>query len=235
MPYYRRRRAIRRRAPLRRKRLYKRKVRRNNATTMRFKPGLAKGVLVADRYFLKQRFTYVNNTSAETAGVFSILIKGNSIHNVAGGSGEAQGSSALANLYNKWRIHGSSILVRFANSDSTNQILAVTPANSDITGEGSQAFLDQSYSKFTQVGPLTGNGKGVVKSYMTTKRMYGLKRIDQEEDLVGLTTPTDPSQLWYWNVNLFNANNASTTGGQLYIEIMYFIEYFDRKPISTQA
>lgn len=67
---------------------------------------------------------------------------------------------------------------------------------------------------------------GICKNYMSTKRIWGSKNVD-DDDFYGRTdTGTNPTDLWYWHISVNNADaSAMATGDYMEVSITYYVEF----------
>lgn len=231
-------RAYRKKAPAyraRRKFVYrKRRImrkRQNNPSKMTFKPRKQLGLAFPERYLTKVKGTLLLNTAA-SSGALSYQVYGNSITDFGAGlsSENVSGFSSLAAIYNKCIVYGSKIKVNFANSTTTPKYVILWPQpDSSSTPSNIRAMMDQPYSKSRQVSANTGQGKAFLTQYIASKRIFALKDLKDNEDLVfGLSTPSTPIKAWSWYFRIDNGTGSGTDADLTKIEIVYYIECFER-------
>lgn len=139
-------------------------------------------------------------------------------------------------MYERFRCRGSSFKINFVNTNSTiPMIVGFYPYPDTITGTNDlDDAMSQPYSKFSLVGTAAGTSRSnILKSYMSTKKVYGLTNIDDAAAYVGLTggtgTGDDPANEWVWSLYFGAADGAGNPTLMGLVDITYYIEFFDRK------
>lgn len=186
--------------------------------------------ITPDRYFAKLKFQAHKQFTTNALQVYSF--RGNSVYDpdVAIGGTQPAGFDQLMSLYYNFRVHGSKIRVEYING-RTGQTppIALVPVNSAaIPGYSDiDQIGEDPYSK-SAIMSVAGGSKDryVIKSYMTTKKFFGYKSINQETDFVGSAT-LNPNIQFYWNIYAasYDVNNVSI---EIRVTVTYFVEFFNR-------
>lgn len=187
--------------------------------------------VIPDRYMCKLNFVDLDTVNSFTSN--QKLYRGNGPYDpeVPIGGGQPAGFDQLLALYKNYRVHSSAIHVELAQSGSTAHapwLISVRP-NSTNTFLGRIPETESPYCKYI-VG--TGNEVSSVKlyNYMGTKKLLGLKSIDQEENLTG-DSANFPATQWYWSVSMSSMDAITNISCERMVKITYWIEFFNRKDI----
>lgn len=227
-------------------RRYGRVRRDRNKATSSFTKGVG-AAITADRMFTKLKFMKTFKL-AGTSSVTTVDIRfyGNAIHDCDASTTaqtfNALGYKALANLYTRYRVHGSKCTARFmstANGSANFAKLTVCPSPADpITTANIISRFP--YAKTNLVGSSVGQNIRTISNFMSTKKMLGIKAIDSnpeyDGDMNADGSGSVPQIPWYWHISADSINGSTTFDGSLYVdvEITYFVELFDRVHIQVQ-
>lgn len=203
--------------------------------------------IVSDRHFCKlyQPLT-VRYIGSGAGALVSVNLQGNGF----GIAGEEAvqfpaGLLELSNLFERYVIYGTKVKVEIDNESNTGGLRALlVPLNEQsalLTDY--QSCLSNPYARDKIMGPSTGQNKAILKNYMTTTRMWGLKKgqVKTEDDFSGDTTDSgslpggmsDPVNTWWWNL-LFEPTLASdTVNACVTIKVTTYVEFYNRRPLST--
>lgn len=225
MAYYRKKRTSRKRAYTRRRKYAKRKVSRKRATAM-----VSRGLPVSDRCFAKLRYTTRLDLTPVTAPTDSWVFSGNSLFDpdVSGSGSQPMGFDQYATFYNKYRCRGSKIVVRAAATSGSHFPckLVVYPQDDNATVTG----VDNAAARaFARTGVTSGYGGPVttLKNYMTSKKQFGVKSINEETSYAAAVN-ANPSLRWYWCISVGTLDlTTSIAGMYAEIEITYYTEFYD--------
>jgi hypothetical protein len=140
------------------------------------------------------------------------------------------GFSEMAAFYLSYRVKGSRIKVQVVNQSSTAGELIVVPLNLDpgaaILPNTVISWKSNPYSKFNMIstagGPVT-----TVSQQMTTRKIYGNKMTDYDDNFSSPTSST-PVNNWFWAIGVYTmATTTSTFLLDLCIDMD--VEFFDRR------
>lgn len=227
MPYRRR---YRNRKNPRRRRNYRK---RRNQHALSKVVNLSTGI--PDSIMTKLKYTGTYTLSDATGGVGAAQIfRGNSIYDpdYTGVGGQPLGHDEWANFYTYYKVHGSSIKVTFLPTVSTvansNLVCSVCPTLG-IMSTGSFTSVDlmeQPYANWTISGPANGGVIRTLKKYMSTKKIFGQKQID-DDDFEGVFSG-NPQNPWYWSVFAFPVDGSSTFTLDMVVQVTYYVELKNR-------
>lgn len=156
------------------------------------------------------------------------------------------GFDQYAALFNKYIIYGSKITVKYIqNRSATSYNFYIIPAPVAGTpgwlGSVGTDPLEQPYAKGRLIaanGVANNDASGVMKHYMSTKKMFGIKG-ELSEEFYASTTATNPTRVWSWILyqTVFGFNDslapAAATLDMYYdIKITYYCKFFDRVTVA---
>lgn len=90
------------------------------------------------------------------------------------------------------------------------------------------------YSKWKQ-GYIYGLGsQDVIKSYMSTSKIYGLgKRAVKDENDFSAAVTANPVSEWHWKMYVWNGTGSTSTSYiTMSVKITYYVKFFGRKTLS---
>lgn len=165
------------------------------------------GTFLPQRLRLNLVWSYMyNETDADGYATYSI--KGNGMNEPLAGNNEAVGCTALANLYNRYRVLASSILIECINNDADDAVYVVCyPAKA--TGAIGQANVQAAHgiSGAKNVTVSNQTGRGILMHYARTADVLNIPMaadVNLNSDLTG-----NPTTLWYWVVYIHNLDGAA--------------------------
>lgn len=210
------------------KRYYKkRKSRYNKINKMVVRGPLS----TPDRLLVKLKYAELIRMTGLTAQSF--VFRGNSCFdpNQSGVGAQPNGFDEWSALYTRYRVFASKIKCNVVNQDAAaGAMFVLMPSDSLAPIATINSTAGNAYVKTLVLGCATGNDKGVVSSYMSTKAMRG-ENISQEDDYSALTT-ANPAKQWYHilQVNSIDQSITSVDIG-VFVEIVYYTEFFRRKQL----
>lgn len=162
--------------------------------------------------------------------------------NEEGGGQQPQGFDQWMAFYEKYRVHGSKCMCTFYALNA--QDTSVVPKRAFVYPSNTPGWTDniqmqsrsiRSYNRWKHIGSQNGlRSLAAVKNYMSTKRMYGLKSIAQEDNFTGTAT-TDPVDKWYWAIGMNTVNDSNfgvTEVHTVVVDIIYYVEFCKLKSVS---
>lgn len=134
------------------------------------------------------------------------------------------------NFYQQYRVSGSALKITAYGSAGNNPVpITIVPSESQ-TISGAATFPRQKTKVLTDYsGP---GGRIFMKHYATTKTMFNEERPIKDASYAGKcgssATGTNPVNVWYWNIFLDNSFNSAQQEVQLYCNLTYYSEFFQR-------
>jgi len=167
------------------------------------------------------------------------VYRGNSIYDPYVGiyAGQPNGVAELERFYSEYRCYGSKIKVTMINqfSGEVNN-LCIFPTTDDTISNTLSAndYQEFPYAKSRLGGTANGVDRTVVKNYMTTSKMWGVRKIYADEYVGTLSTVTsitgNPANTWFWIILLTNVGQSATkVRPVIKVEITYYVDVFNRK------
>lgn len=193
--------------------------------------------LYPDTYRVKLRY---DTRVSETALIFEErLYSGNSAYDpdVTFAGLQPAGFLLYSQMYQRYRVLGSSFRLQFCNTNSSvPTIVGVYPSPSIVTGiVDLDDAMAQPYGKYSLMGVASGTSRSqYIKSYLSTKKVFGLKTINESASYEGLTGPfgtgSDPPNEWAWSLYYGSADGISNPTLMGIISVTYYVEFYDRFP-----
>lgn len=144
-------------------------------------------------------------------------------------------------FYNVYRVHGSTCSATFyfiapVDTEVTPFRCHVQPSNSSGFTEaiGVQDRSLRTYTRWKHGGN-SHDTKAIVrvKNYMSTKRMFGLKSIDQEDDFTGTST-AGPNNPWYWVTGCSTVDDSNISISldiRVIVDFTFYVEFCKIKKV----
>lgn len=205
---------------------YRRRYRRNPRT--RVVTSKAKGPWgITDNLFVKLKYKEVIGvSSSDSYNIYQFRGNGPYDPQVALGGGRPQAWTQWSQFYRKYRCRGSAIQIKAISDGGNSQTLGIAvwpngagepvPLNND-------ELLEQAYVRNTYVGLQSGKGISYVKNYMSSKKQFGVKNINDELNYAA-NMGNLPASEWYWNIGVWNvAEDSVLQGAYLEVTIWYYI------------
>lgn len=195
------------------------------------------GAVCPDHYFVKLKYSATITVSA-AATYFNYVFSGNSAYDpdVTSTGSQPTGFDQLCPaLYRRFRVRASKIKVTYMNTGSTSGSytkVALFPSTNSTAISDIQLAASQPYSKDSFVSGNGGNDVKTLSCYMTTKKIFG-NRLINDIDYSG-TNSADPAQEWYWQLVCNSVDNATNlTSDYMDVVITYYVEFFDRTQLTA--
>lgn len=175
---------------------------------------------------------YVFNTTTDQ--VTEQIFRGNSINDpdLTGVGHQALGHDWWKAFYSKYCVLACKIEVRYSSSTQTSNSLTnfgIVPSlsSSAISSSDIDIYNEQPYAKYKITGGSNASsGKGYIKHYMTTKRMFGRRNI--EDDVFEGTFDANPGSNWYWLVYCGTIDESSDIDMTFNVKLTYYTKCLRR-------
>lgn len=231
--------------PVRRRYNYRRKRRYNNRRRRRIRNSKYARVStkvnnvttgIPDRTFLKMKYSEVILVDASALGQYNVF-RGNSIHdpNYFIGGGSATSIAEWSLFYERYRVHASKMKVEVLNINTTAQnstvLVALVPSNEpNLSSIPVEDVNTLPYCKYTTISAASGGPMPAkLTAFMSTKKMYGLNNINDED--YASTIASTPYKQWYWDLsyaNLAGSGASNTVTLRVLVTITYYVELYKR-------
>lgn len=235
MPYARRKRFnFRRKRFSRRTPKYRRFRRGIRRATGRLSKGRFKALLAPDVFFVKLKTHDWSLLGTGGVGSYGnmLTLGGNSMVPTPQPTGHDQYFA----FWNKCYVYGSSLKVMFENATTTAAIAWTFPTRdtyataNDITTKGVWRLP---YSRTKLLGPNNGQGRAMIKTYMSTKKLCGNELASTEESY-SQTISTAPAIAWTWYVGFVDAGDVTNQAtAWVDYEQVFYCKFYDRENLGT--
>lgn len=188
------------------------------------------GTIVPDRMFMKMKYVMdLDFTPSISSSGDAWVFHGNGVYDPdnTGVGTTVMGYPKMITLFNFNRVHASKITVNMVAVSGSHipMQIAVVPINDSpvsISSTNQAAMRPYARSAITvgYGGPYT-----TIRDYMSTKKIFGLKTIDQT---IAAPTNSLPAVLWYWYISGTTLTGGNIAGTYGRVEITYYVEWFDR-------
>lgn len=229
----------RKKAPVRRnrRRVFRKKSRFSNPSLLKYNPR-NRGVLVPDRYMTTMKCSALLSGTA-ASGILQYDLLGNGLFDPLGGASTANvtGLAQLGTLYQRFIVHGSRVRVEAVANDSGPRLISLYPYQGTLPTT-TRAIMDNAYVKSKLISSGGGMDRCILSSYMSTKKISGLKDLKDEENQWGTTAGgsggTNPGFQWLWNLRADNGTGSGTNVTTYRVTVTYYVEFFDRTELNQQ-
>ncbi len=145
--------------------------------------------------------------------------------NFTGGGSQPLGFDQWKTFYGHYQVLGSAIKIVTLNNSAVPAVMALYPSIDSTTLTFIGEAREQPYAKSSNIGSVTGNGKGFLKSYMAIRKLEG-----RNTDSVNFTASisTNPSSSRFWHIKMISVDNLTATDLWLDIEITFYTKLFSR-------
>lgn len=187
-----------------------------------------------DRKFVKLKWNYLLSAAPTVAAPSSRMnVSGNGCYDpdvsgISGGTPYAW--PQMQNIYSNYRCYGSKYRVEILSSNATtaNYMKFSLYPQRDLTDVTTDIAAEQPYSKSVLHGSSNGNGRSHLTSFMSTKKMFGYTKINQD-DLFSAALNAVPTNQWYWILDYQTLNGSNIADTYLNITVTYYVEFFNLK------
>lgn len=227
MPYRRKRRRSRKKRTYGRRRTKRRRKNKYRAgPTIKTVRGL--GTLIPDILRVKLRYSDTKIFSTLGAGLLNNYVyRANSLQDTdfTGIGHQPYGFDQMSTWYSRYLVYGSKIQLKMINNSTLVDLVTVVlyPQLSASPQTNSVDSLEAPFS----VNRIMGSDaeKAYIKNYMTTKKMYGVRRLEDDDGADVTANPVNP---WYWIIGVFDhAGNSATITYSL--QISFYVEFSSRQ------
>lgn len=193
--------------------------------------------IVADRYYVKLKYTAVHPGIFTGAAFTNFQIRGNSLYdpNLTGAGTQPRGFDILNQLYSKYRVLGSSIdfqLVQNSTSAATaNTLVGIVPQPTTTSPSDVTDIANQPRARWRLTGPNHGSGPIRVRHYMSTRKIFGLSKREVADEDYAADVGANPSNLWIWNISSGTLDGTSTVNAESVITVTYYAVFYKRKEL----
>ncbi len=213
----------------RKKRKYKKRKSRQPSTVV------IRGVsLVPDRLFVKLKYSQMLNFTQTGVLGFNVF-RGNSLFDpdqTGAGTTQPMGFDQWKLLYERYKVHASSISLRVVNSTSTVTKLVLFPMTDAVSlvNDINEAS-EQPYSKSRMITGQGGSPFVNIYNKMSTKKIRGV-RIPLDDDY-SANIDANPARQWFWHILCQDPLFTGTLDLLVDVSIIYYAEFMKRAPVNA--
>lgn len=208
-----------------------RKYRARNRLTTKYANALQIGG--ADRTFIRMKYIdYFVISSTSGAAYYNASYRANDPFDPDAGAGgeSAHLFAQYAAEYNRYVVHGSKAVVRITSIASNSQgrfRATLYPNVTQVSITDHAGAQLQPYNKSVWCdNSTTGEGTKWMKNYMSTAKIYGETKDNISlQSSYGANTNANPTNLWYWNINVFTDDELSEPQFNCEIRITHYVEF----------
>lgn len=197
---------------------------------------------LADSTMVKLRYEHVYIANSAAGDYTEVVFRGNSLFDPSTGASSVQPYwyDQWAEFYHTYLVRGSSIRVQAWNQlDPPNNPLApivgeltVFPiaANVSFSGTAFDTVNGQAYRKqrtFQQTG---GLGKGAIKHYMTTAKIFGYSpQAVTSEQSFKADIAANPNLEWFWHVGYNSMDRVNQSTVIVRVDMTFYVQFMGRQ------
>lgn len=180
---------------------------------------------------IRRRLVY-EDTITVNPGLFraSYVFRGNSLFDpdYTSTGHQPRYYDTFTEVYEKYRVLGSSIVVEMTNISASGVAhFAVTPLTTVVAATTWHDAAELPNSRVSQLMPVSTRYPFSVSHSCTTKKVCGLMKSENQDEDWASTTGSNPIQLWYWNINIFDLASTNVNVG-FRVRIIYDCIFYDR-------
>lgn len=199
-----------------------------------------RGTMMPDVTFARLKYTdnYTFNTVSDilTEQVF----RGNSLHDpdLTGTGHQAMGHDFWKAFYSKYNVSACKIEIRYNSSTQTSNSLlnfGVVPTLSStaLSTSDVDVYNEHPKSKYRiTAGSNSSAGKGYIKHYQTTARMFG-RTHTTNDDIFETAFDSNPGSAWYWHVYAGTMDETSDIDITFNVKLTYYVKMYQQVSPTT--
>lgn len=136
------------------------------------------------------------------------------------------------NIYERFRVHKSTIHVDITNRNAFAGVAALMPSGDSVVGLSIETAIDNPLSVTTSIPPNTSNSLVKLVRTCSTHEILGVPRsaIDTDWSFAG-TESAQPVRAAYWYLYVQNPFDTNTMSIQLNVQLTFDVIFFRRKVI----
>ncbi len=142
------------------------------------------------------------------------------------------GLASWKNLYSYYRVLSYDYCFELSNGEAFPVYVSVLNTNTDpgSSAYGNAALCNQAFTKTKYLGPLTGDGRAVVRGHVEISRLLGSNAFEQDDNWRGLTGSANPADLIWCTINVSasGGHTMTTEGVKGFIKFMAKTRLYDR-------
>lgn len=183
--------------------------------------------IVSDRVIVDLPYVeFLQRTSVAVSDEY--VYTGNGIFdpNVTGGGGQPMGFDEWCGFYLRHRVIGATISVELSNLTASPLHFTIFPSLLSTGAANIQEAMAQPYNTRVNVGGISAYPIATLDASMSSSKIWGQNV--NFDDLFAGSNSANPTRLWYWVLNAFNADNATLVVYTILVKITYKTVFWDR-------
>lgn len=168
--------------------------------------------------------------------VDNYFFRGNSLNDPdqTGVGFQPVGYDQMAAFYSRSRVLACKIKVRLLSQTTGGGGFlrsVVLPTLSTTTSTNPAVQASNPYAKETYFGASQGQNKGFLRNYITSKKMFGIKSLAQEQ-AYSAAINANPASQWYWQVVTTALDGVSNFSYYLIVTLTYYTQFYSRNELN---
>lgn len=206
--------------------------------TPKMQPVIYKGIGIPPVFCTKLKWNY----KSRFTGAFNTkLFRANSAYDpdyVSAPTGSAMYFAELSQLYNRYCVIASSIVVTFMNNlnstEGANCKFGVYPLNDIATTLSIREMTERDNCAYAHIGVKDGDqGIVTIKHYANIAQASGKARDENTDDVMSAPVTTNPNRSLYWHV-AGGTFDGSTVCDVIYdVTIVYYVKFYERIDVAS--
>lgn len=184
--------------------------------------------------YTKLPYFAVHNLVSAISGTATYIYRGNDIFdpNFTGVGGQPTGMDQLALLYSRFRVRGSRMTVVATNNSLVPMVVTLVPTSSSGATTTDVAATLPYAKTVTLVANTGGASTKILSSYISTKKVFGLRRLGDETDYTS-GFAASPAFVWFWRINASSADGSTSHDIVFSVKITYYVELWNRVQLAA--
>lgn len=194
---------------------------------------------IADRLYLKMKY-HETSSLTSSAGVPASYIFRTSLNdpNLTASGHYPMGRNQWSAFYNQYRIYGIGYKVTAYNTSAADvaNFTVIQKPNATAVVSIDQQWETQ-YAKTKQCGLFgSGTSSKIISGYMSTAKICGItKQRLSNDDIFSALFTANPVSMAYLHIYGSPADGAGSLTLQLNVQLMFYVQMFDRHTLLTST
>lgn len=201
---------------------------------------IARNPITADIFFVKMRYSALQNITNGSVAAAKYIWRGNSIYDpdYTGTGLSVSGFAQYMGLYSAVVVLGSKINIKIING--SNQMLqqCIFPTLDVAEDHAKLNLREIPYGKTSTsgiFGTSTSNNVITTRNYMSTSKMYCASKQEVKDNaLYQHGSVTNPTNTWWW-ILMVNAGAVTTLNWTQDVTITYYVMFKRRQELVTDS
>lgn len=196
-----------------------------------------------DLYRTRMRWNQIINVGAKNSILYNLVGNGPIDPTVGASTRQPLGWDELSILYRLYNCHAMKVKFTLvgASSNGGNNIFYTIYPSTSLPGSAITLLdaSEQPYARTGSVSAQSGENIGTIVFYMTTKKIYGLKKYKKDNDAFDALTQGTKASLddngfplnkWFLNLQMQCVNGSDNMNGVfIKVDVVYYVDFFGRR------